>query len=151
MCTAECDVRFYKIEKSNSYEVYNIMQYRVPSEYQALLRIYTNYKILVTNMEYISQNNDFIKDIKENALKMRNTLLHPKFFTTLSFALDVLFILKDVSLQLQKESGSVIGLEVIRVKLMTSIGELKIQNKKYLLHILENAKCYKDDRIKHVP
>ena len=71
-------------------------------------------------MEYISENNDFTKDIKENALKMRNTLLHPKFFKTLSFALDVLFILKDVSLQLQNESGSIIGLEVIRVKLMTS-------------------------------
>ena len=49
-------------------------------------------------------------------------------------ALDVLFILKDVSLQLQKESGSVIGLEVIRVKFITSIGKLKIQNKNYLLH-----------------
>ena len=127
------------------YELNYIFTIRwIPSEYQALLRIYTNYKILVSNMEYISQNNDFTKDIKENAIKLKKTLLHPIFFTTLSFALDVLFILKDVSLQLQKESGSVIGLEAIRVKLMTSIGELKIQNKKYLLHILENAKCYKD-------
>ena len=27
---------------------------------------------------------------------------------------------------------------------MTSIEELKIKNNKYLLHILENGKCYKD-------
>jgi hAT family C-terminal dimerisation region len=118
----------------------------VPSEYQALVRIYNNYKILIVNLEFISDTFDFTKEIRDTAKRMLGTLQHPKFFTTLSFALDVLSILRDISLELQKEASSVIGLEALRVKMVTSIEKLKVENSKHLLHILQNAICQKNNQ-----
>jgi hypothetical protein len=42
----------------------------VPSEYQALVRIYNNYRILIRNMEFISDTFDFTKEIQDTAKRM---------------------------------------------------------------------------------
>jgi hypothetical protein len=115
----------------------------VSSEFQALFRIYQNYRSIINNMKMISQSNDFTNDIKQVASKILQTLQNAKFFTTLLFAMDVLSIIKDSSLQFQKASLSAIGLESIRAKLIEDLQNLKFNNLKYLAHLLQHALCYK--------
>jgi len=115
----------------------------VSSEFTALESIYKLYPSIVENMLMISTSNDFTQEISLKAKNYHSTLLDAKFFTTFLLSMDILKILKSVSLDLEKSSASIIGKEDMRLKLFEKLALLKFEQGPFLKTLLDKGSCLK--------
>lgn len=116
----------------------------VSSEFSALNRILVNYRSLVHSMQTIVDDKSYNTEVSARASSFKNTLLHPRFFITLMFMLDVLNLLKRTSLQCQETSTTLIGNHCIFDKLVQDLEWFKTENGEFMNNFMSNGKCLKE-------
>lgn len=94
------------------------------------------------NLESISNDNDYISDVRNKAIGFRGILSNPRFFITLLFMLDILKVLKDTSLMCEETSSTLIGMHCILGKLVINSQHLQSENGEFLNDIIKKAQCY---------
>ena len=94
-------------------------------------------------MNEISQSTDFTANIRGNAENYMNMLLDGKLFTTVLFTLDVVSILKDVSLTFQYSNGFISGMENKHIDMIMKLSKMYENYGPNIALLLNSAQCLK--------
>ena len=129
-----------RLELSYIYEVRWIA-----SERSAVHQVITNWKLLVTNLESISEDeeddNGFSEETKNTAIGLLNVLKNRNFVSLLHLMYGILNCIARYSLEMQRRDGLLIDQASNLQTLVDSLTQSKSSNDKLLEELLQQASC----------
>ena len=117
----------------------------IASERSAVHQVITNWKLLVTNLESISEDeeddNGFSEETKNTAIGLLNVLKNRNFVSLLHLMYGILNCIARYSLEMQRRDGLLIDQASNLQTLVDSLTQSKSSNDKLLEELLQQASC----------
>lgn len=113
----------------------------IASNYRAMRKISEMWKVLVTDLSEISQDNHFSQSARKKANELQSSLKGKNFLLLFNLMYDVTNELKFWSLELQRRSGLLIDFFSFKTRIVGTFFQLKNENGRYLTTFLNDAVC----------